>query len=99
MKFVFIERGNQGWAEYDESTETFSWEYEGDHEEILGLPQDLDDGLLYDEMDTGEPVVETSRSGAVAPSEQLVPLPWDKQLESLARDLQFYGAQVHWVDE
>jgi hypothetical protein len=99
MKFVFIERGNRGWAEYDESTETFSWDYDGNHEEILGLLQDLDDGLLYDEMDTGEPVVETSRSGAVAPSEQYVALPWDKQLENLARDLRFYGAQIDWVDK
>ncbi|WP_144797672.1 hypothetical protein [Halorubrum depositum] len=99
MKVTFIERGNRGWAEYDESTDTFSWEYEGDHEEILGLLQDLDDGLLYDEVDTGEPIVETSRSGAVAPSEQFVELPWDEQIRELARDLRFYGAKTTLVED
>jgi hypothetical protein len=56
MKFKFIERGNRGRAEYDFETETFSWEYDGNHDEIRRLLEVLDDGPTYTEMVTGPPL-------------------------------------------
>ncbi|UBF21503.1 hypothetical protein HRTV-24_gp17 [Halorubrum virus HRTV-24] len=98
MKVKFLEMGNRGWAEYDESSDTYSWEYDGDREEIIELLSALDDGPLYDEMDSGEPVVEANRSGAVAPSEMYVTLPWDEQIRELARWLRYYGAQTILIE-
>lgn len=99
MEFKFIERGNRGRAEYDFETETYSWEYDGDHEEIRGLLEMLDDGPVYDEMDTGPPPDDAPDERPVLPREQYVTAPWDEQLRRLARDLRFYGAQVQFSDE
>lgn len=52
IKVNFFERGNREHVEYDFGTGTYSWEYDGDHEEIHGL---LEDGRVYDEVVTGPP--------------------------------------------
>jgi len=99
MEFVFIERGNRGRAEYDFETGKYSWDYDGDNEEIVGLLSALDERPIYEEMDTGPPPDDAPDDEPVLPSERYVTAPWDEQLRRLARDLRFYGAHVNFIEE
>jgi len=98
MKLHFIERGNRGWADYDFETETYSWEYDGDNEEIVAMLSALDEGPIYEDMDTGPPPEDMPDNEPVLPSERYVPAPWDEQLRRLASELRFQGAQVDFIE-
>lgn len=78
MDFIFIERGNRGRVEYDFNTETYSWEYDGDREEIRGLLEMLDEGRVYDEMVTGPLPDDVANNEPYLPSESHELVPWDE---------------------
>lgn len=84
----FIRGAEQGWAKYDEESEEYSWEYDGNDDRIEGLLSMPDRGRRFTEMKT-EPV-ESDENEPLEPAvvnEWSEELPWDRHFEELERAL------------
>lgn len=96
MKVVFETTDSIGEAEYDPSTEKYSWSYDGENQKIVNVLFDLEDGKLFTDMDTG--VADTDGEELIV-GEQIVEVPWEQQIERLAISIRQRGAEIKYVGE
>lgn len=97
MKVQFIHNGSHGHAEYDSSTDSYSWSFGGDDSDILESLKSLDDGKMFVGMDSAEEPYDTKKESVIG--ERYFLESWEEQIERLSKMLEFYGADVVYVGE
>jgi hypothetical protein len=97
MKVIFIRSGRKGEAEYDPSTEEYTWSYEGDDSETIDLLSMLEGGKVFEDMDTDDP--DTDSDGEEVIDEAYVFVSWDRQIESLAKHLRMNDFDILYLGE
>lgn len=99
MKLAFIKMGDKGYAEYDAETDSYSWSYEGNESEIIDLLSELENGKVYDVMDSARLDSGSEEITYYYPEEEYIEGDWNHQIISLANSLKEHRVEILYVGE
>lgn len=96
MRINFIGDSQIGHVKYDPSTETYSWSYDGDDQEVIDLLSICENGKHFSEIVVEEHNPEHEER--IVMNERYELMPWKGQIKYIGKLLRQMGFETHYEE-